>query len=102
MFLQHGLLASSADWVVMGPDHGLAFILADQGYDVWLGNYRGNTYSSEHVRGRMDGKYWHFSWDEMARYDLPTMLHHMMEASGQDTFFYVAHSMGRPQQCSNM
>merc|ERR1719305_2280628 len=38
VFLQHGLIDSSATWVIAGPEHGgLAFRLAEAGYDVWLG-----------------------------------------------------------------
>eukprot|EP00092_Neocalanus_flemingeri_P040675 GFUD01044286.1.p1 GENE.GFUD01044286.1~~GFUD01044286.1.p1 ORF type:complete len:433 (+),score=113.78 GFUD01044286.1:321-1619(+) len=95
VFLQHGLLSSSADWVVTGPGKALAFLLSDQGYDVWMGNYRGNTYSHQHVNQDIDKKtYWAFSWGEMAEHDLPTMLSHMMEVTGQDTFYYIGHSMG--------
>lgn len=59
VFLQHGLLSSSADWVVTGPGHGLAFQLAEAGYDVWMGNFRGNTYSKGHLRPDIsDKEYW--------------------------------------------
>ena len=42
-----------------------AYVLADNGYDVWLGNYRGNQYSREHLTmdpdSVWDNDYWHFS-----------------------------------------
>lgn len=38
-----------------------AFFLADNGYDVWLGNLRGNAYSSKHVNRTVNNRdYWNF------------------------------------------
>jgi len=37
VLLQHGLIDSSATWVMNMPDQSLGFVLADLGYDVWLG-----------------------------------------------------------------
>lgn len=63
VFLQHGILASSADFILSGPDKGIAFILADLGYDVWLANFRGNTYSRHHVTySTNDKEFWDFSF----------------------------------------
>lgn len=63
VFLQHGILASSADFILSGPDKGIAFILADLGYDVWLSNFRGNTYSRHHVTySTHDKEFWDFSF----------------------------------------
>ena len=41
VFLQHGLLCSSADFVVQGPERSIPYLLMNEGYDVWLGNSRG-------------------------------------------------------------
>lgn len=38
VFLQHGLVCSSAVWL-MSPN-GLAYLLAKNGFDVWMGNFR--------------------------------------------------------------
>ena len=86
VFMQHGLEDSSATWVLAGPEHGApAFRLAEQGYDVWLGNFRGNSYSRAHLslNPDVDTEYWRFTWDEMARHDLPAMLDYVMEETGK-------------------
>jgi len=37
----------------------VGFVLADAGFDVWLGNVRGNTYSRAHVKySPSDAKFW--------------------------------------------
>lgn len=61
-FLFHGLFLSGEDWVALGPEKSLAFILADAGYDVWLGNARGNMHSRKHVKYNptWNGKFWDF------------------------------------------
>lgn len=43
--------------------HSTAYILADSGYDVWMGNARGNTYSRAHVSlSTKDSAFWNFRY----------------------------------------
>jgi len=97
VFLQHGLLCSSADWVVADPSKGLGYMLADAGYDVWMGNYRGNSYSRNHTYfdpNEQEGGFWDFAWDEMAKYDIPSQIEKVLELSGATELQYIGHSMG--------
>ncbi|KAF9412148.1 hypothetical protein HW555_009278 [Spodoptera exigua] len=96
VLLQHGLFASSADWIMNGPGKGLAYVLADAGYDVWMTNIRGNRYSKDHVWYKTNSEeYWDFSWHEVALYDVPAVIDYIMEIKGTDSkISYIGHSMG--------
>ncbi|XP_032691178.1 lipase 3-like [Odontomachus brunneus] len=95
IFLQHGLLGSSADWVISGKSKGLAYILADKGYDVWMGNFRGNTYSKAHCSlSPLSSKFWEFSFHEMGIYDLPAAISYITNMRFQPIHMYIGHSMG--------
>lgn len=95
VLLQHGLLDSSATWVLNDPDQSLALILADAGWDVWLGNSRGNAYSRNHTGlGPDTAAFWDFSFDDMAAADLPALTAHVQGVTGCATLAYVGHSQG--------
>ncbi|KAF5291043.1 hypothetical protein FQA39_LY14476 [Lamprigera yunnana] len=70
IFIQHGALMNSACFVNRG-NKSLAFILADAGYDVWLGNFRGTTYSRKHINLTDESKeYWDFDTYELSVFDV--------------------------------
>ncbi|XP_044255278.1 lipase 1-like, partial [Tribolium madens] len=95
VLVMHGILASSADWIITGPHHGLGYLLSDEGYDVWLGNARGNRYSKNHTMlDPKSKKFWDFSWHEIGLYDIPAMIDHILEVTNQKKIFHIAHSQG--------
>lgn len=94
-FLMHGMLSSSADYVLMGPQTSLVYMLSDLGYDVWMGNSRGNRYSNTHLRlNNETQEYWDFSWHEIAVFDLPAMIDYTLAFTGRPKLHYIGHSMG--------
>ncbi|XP_073831789.1 lipase 3-like [Musca autumnalis] len=95
VLMMHGLISSSDAWVLRGPKDALAFNLADNGYDVWLGNFRGNPYGNRHVSlSTTDPTFWQYSWDNVAVDDLPATIDYILRTTKQTSLHYFGHSQG--------
>ncbi len=94
VYLQHGLLDSCDSMVLNDEDKAPGLILANAGYDVWLGNVRGNKYSMEHTTLNPKKKeFWQFSWQNMSQYDLPAAFEYINLHTSQNVT-YIGHSQG--------
>jgi len=74
------------EWINNYEQKAPAFILAKEGYDVWLGNNRGNYYSDKHktLDPNTDKKeYYNFSFEELGHYDIPAMINKVVEITGE-------------------
>ncbi|XP_076237414.1 lipase 3 [Calliopsis andreniformis] len=95
VLLLHGLMDCSATWVIGCPQKSLGYILADWGYDVWLGNARGSRYSRKHKwMTTKEKKYWLFSWHEIGVFDIPAMIDVALKVSKKEKLMYIGHSQG--------
>ncbi|KAH7939593.1 hypothetical protein HPB52_014763 [Rhipicephalus sanguineus] len=95
VLLVHGLLSSAVEWVINYPHQSLGFLLADAGYDVWLGNYRGTPYSRGHREySDSDSRYWDFRLDEIGLLDLPALVDYVLAITGWPQLFLVGFSQG--------
>ena len=78
-----------------GKQNSFAFMLVEAGFDVYLANSRGNRYSREHVILKPnEPEFWKWSWQEMAKYDLPATIDIVLETSNKKNLYYIGHSQG--------
>lgn len=99
VYFHHGLLTNS-ELFVLGDtkERSLPFRLVEQGYDVWLGNNRGNKYSRKHLKLLPTArKFWDFSLDEFAIYDIPDTIDYILDYTGVESLTYVGFSQGSAQ-----
>jgi len=96
VILQHGLIDSSDCWV-LNEKPALAYMLADSGFDVWLGNFRGSKYSRAHIKldpDKDEKEFFSYSIDEVIKYDLKAYFTEIPKITGYQKISYVGHSMG--------
>lgn len=91
----HGLLASSESFIALGPKVGLPYQLADQGYDVWLANSRGNMNGREHeTLSPTSASFWNFTFHEIAVFDLPPTINFIRKMTNHQKIHLIGHSQG--------
>lgn len=99
VYLHHGLLMNSEVWAcITEKERNLPFQLVERGYDVWLGNNRGNKYSKKSTRHSPNSNaFWDFSMDDFAFHDIPDSIAYILETTYQPSLSYIGFSQGTAQ-----
>ncbi|KUJ09789.1 alpha/beta-hydrolase [Mollisia scopiformis] len=99
VYMHHGLLMNSEVWVCLTEEERcLPFRLVEKGYDVWLGNNRGNKYSKKSIHhSPTDLPFWDFSMDEFAFHDIPDSIAYILDTTSAPSLSYIGFSQGTAQ-----
>ncbi|GAB7359727.1 hypothetical protein MBLNU230_g6902t1 [Neophaeotheca triangularis] len=99
VYLHHGLMMNSEVWVCLTEkERCLPFELVEQGYDVWLGNNRGNKYSKKCLHhSPTSTEFWNFSMDQFAFHDIPDSIEYVLSTTHQPSLSYIGFSQGTAQ-----
>ncbi|KAG6837801.1 hypothetical protein H0H93_016169 [Arthromyces matolae] len=99
VYLHHGLLMNSEVWVCLTDEQrALPFVLAERGYDVWLGNNRGNKYSKKSIHNNPNSTaFWDFSIDDFAWHDIPDSVEYILDITKSSKLSYIGFSQGTAQ-----
>lgn len=99
VYLHHGLLMNSEVWVCLTDEQRcLPFVLAEQGFDVWMGNNRGNKYSKKSIHHSPNShKFWDYSLDNFAWHDIPDTIEYILSITKAGSLSYIGFSQGTAQ-----
>ena len=90
-YFQHGLVDTA--WCFFQMDKkSLPFLLLERGFDVWLGNSRGNIFSNK--KKMQNKKYYEFTMDDKVKYDLPATIKYIQSKTNGKKITYIGHSQG--------
>uniref|UniRef100_T1JGF3 Lipase n=1 Tax=Strigamia maritima TaxID=126957 RepID=T1JGF3_STRMM len=74
--------------------NSIGLFLADQGYDVWFGNSRGDIRYSKHIRYTFhDSEFWDFSWEELGYYDNSATIDYILNNTNYNQMILVTYSV---------
>lgn len=92
VMLMHGLFVGSFDYLILGRNKALGYLLADNNFDVFLGNSRGNRHATVNKQKANHSTLWNFSFNEIGCYDVAAMIDYILNLTGAKRLFYVGHS----------
>ncbi|KAG0147894.1 hypothetical protein CROQUDRAFT_655468 [Cronartium quercuum f. sp. fusiforme G11] len=94
VLIQHGLFQSAGSFIT-SEERSLAFWLAEHGgYQVYLGNNRGVFDMGHRKYKRSDPRFWDYNIKELALYDLPALVDHVLNETGHKKLAFIGHSQG--------
>jgi len=91
VFFQHGLIDTAWCFFQMNKK-SLPFLLLERGYDIWLGNSRGNIFSNRIKK--QNKEFFDFTMDDKVKYDLPSTIKYIKSKTGVKKMTYIGHSQG--------
>ena len=100
VLIQHGDYGDGAGWLRYYPvGKPMHLQLADDGYDIWIGNNRGTNYSQRRTDGLTpeDKEFWDWSWSEMGLLDDKANIEAIKAQTGAEKIFYLGYSQGTVQ-----
>merc|ERR1740117_1162887 len=86
VLIMHGFECSSRDWFTGLDKEALPWLMWRAGFDVWIGNSRGNFLSKTPS--------WAWTTLQMTDIDLPTMVDSILAETGAQSLVYIGHSLG--------
>jgi lysosomal acid lipase/cholesteryl ester hydrolase len=93
VLFQPPISSGSIAWLSDGGD-SLGFSLWRKGYDVWLTNHRGASYSRQHVNlTQSDPEFWDFSFHEIALYDFDVQFDVIRQETNNSKVIFIGYSM---------
>ena len=95
VLLLHGFGLSPESFVFNFYGKGLAYHLADAGYDIWLGCNRGNLHSRKHLYlAENQREFWDWSANEMVYFDVPALVQKVLNLTHSAQLHAIGHSQG--------
>ncbi|CAG9764480.1 unnamed protein product [Ceutorhynchus assimilis] len=72
----HPIVQDSTSWF-LGDNGSYVDRFLEAGYELWLLNFRGTTYSDKHIANLPPAQYWDFSFHEIGLYDFSAVFRYI-------------------------